>query len=567
MAERMKTLDAAAAFWDTPSLQTQTPSGPTAVFANFIQGSYFDILGARPLSGRLITGEDDTAPGQNPVVVISEAFWRNRLAASPAVIGSTLTLNTRPFTVVGVVDARFRDVPFENGEQPSGGHPTDVWVPASMVEVGFNAAAATARNVRLGNGVGRLSPATNQRIGFWADPLAHHLFKPIRRPLAVVLTASIVLLMIGALNVGGLLLVRQQERRRELVVRRALGASQARLIGISAVESAMLVAASLVVAAPVAAGILGVVRRTAPLAFPRLQSAGFDLTTALALGALSLVAALLVAIVAMSVVWRLGADAKPSTTRSVTTDRGAIRMQQSLVIGEVALSAALLVCGSLVVASLARLNGSDPGFKPDRLVAMELSLRSDRDRDDAAVTAFSRAVIEQASAVPGAESVALWGPGRPGRVTWIAYPLLEIDVANPNPDRVMVSRHNISPGALATVGTPIIRGREFLATDAATRPYVVVISETMAKKFWPDKDPIGERFTMVTSFTPRPWFQVIGVAKDASHRGLINSLAIPELDFYQLLDQRVERAQTLVVRSTRSPYIENYGIGEVKRTV
>lgn len=575
VAERASSLDAVAAFWDTPALQTNTPSGPAAVFANFVQGSYFDILGARPSRGRLIDANDNLAPGQHPVAVISDAFWRARLNASESVVGSTLPLNGRPFTIIGVVAPDFRDVPFENGEQPSGGHPTDIWLPGSMLELGFNGPAAVSRSARLGNAVGRLKPAvsveqareelksiaetlgrefpaTNQRIGFWADPLAHHLYKPIRRPLGVVLSASIVLLMIGALNVGGLLLVRQQERRRELVVRRALGASVARLLGVSALESALLVGAALVIAGPIAAGILGVIRRTAPIAFPRLQSATFDLTAAGALAVLGAVATILVALVSMTVVWRLGADAKPSTTRSVTADRASVRLQRLMVIGEVALSAALLVCSSLVVASLVRLNVADAGFDSERLIAMELSLRSDRYRDDAAVTAFSQTVMEQASSVPGAESVALWGPGRPGRDTWITFPVPEKDAPNPDPDRVMVWRHNITPGALKAVGIPLIRGREFLATDAATRPYVAVISETMAKRFWGEKNPIGERFTVASTNPARPWFQVIGVARDASHRGRLNSLTIPQLDVYQLLDQRVERALTLVVRSAGS---------------
>jgi ABC-type antimicrobial peptide transport system permease subunit len=434
VAERAKTLDGVAAFWDTPALQTRTPSGPTAVFANFVQGRYFEILGARPVRGRLIGPGDDTAPGQNPVVVISEQFWRDRLGANDATVGSTLTLNGRPFTVIGVMAAGFRDVPFENGEQPSGGHPLDVWLPGSMLEVGYNAAAASARNARLGNAIGRLKPgatveqareelgalaqslgrefpSTNQRIGFWADPLVQHLYKPIRRTLGVVLTASIALLLIGALNVGGLLLVRQQERRRELVVRRALGASRAELIGSSAAESAMLVLLAALPAIPLAAGILAAVRRTAP------------------------------------------------------------------------------------------------------------------------------------------------------------FPVPEKDAGRPDPDRIMVWRHNITPGALAAVGIPLVRGREFLATDAATRPFVVVISETMARRFWGDADPIGQRFTIVTAVTPRPWFTVIGVAKDASHRGRLNMLSIPQLDIYQLLDQRAERALTLVVRSAGSPDSVIPGIRDVMRRI
>lgn len=570
IASRVSSLEGVAAFWDTNSLQSMTPSGPVGLRANFVQGGYLSLLGAQPLLGRLLSADDDRAPGQHPVVVVSEAFWRNRLDATASVVGSALTLNNRPFTVVGVVSAAFRDVPFEGAGDGSTGLPTDVWVPSMMIETGFSAAAATGRGVRLGNAIGRLAPGstvqqvrdqlasvaaqldtefpeTNRRIAFWADPLDEWIFRRVRQSLEVVVAASLALLLVGALNVGGLLLVRQQARAREMSVRRALGATRAQLIGVVAIESVWLAVISGLLAAPVAAGVLGLVRHTAPLEFPRLQLATFDLRLACVLVALALGAALAISIMAMPTVLR-ASETKPGATRSMTADRRTVQVQRGVVVAEIALAAMMLVCGSLVLMSVVRLDASAVGFDTDRLATIRLSLRSDRYREDAAVTRFAQRVMEEARAIPATSAVTLWGPGRPGRSTWIMYPVLEQNAGTPDPDRIMVWRHNVSPGALAVVGVPVIQGREFRATDVEARPYVVVVSESMARKFWPGKNPIGQRFTSTAPAATRPWFEVIGVAADAAHRGRLATLDTPNFDFYQLLDQRVDRSLTLVMR-------------------
>jgi putative ABC transport system permease protein len=126
----------------------------------------------------------------------------------------------------------------------------------------------------------------------------------------------------------------------------------------------------------------------------------------------------------------------------------------------------------------------------------------------------------------------------------------------------MVWRHNISAGALAQAGIPILRGREFAATDRAASPFVAVVSRSMAEKFWPGQDPIGQRFTYITPITPRPWFQVIGVAADAANRQRTYSLRLPEYDYYQFFDQRPERTLTLVTRSSGAPESTTAGLRE-----
>jgi putative ABC transport system permease protein len=236
-------------------------------------------------------------------------------------------------------------------------------------------------------------------------------------------------------------------------------------------------------------------------------------------------------------------------TRAVTADRLTARLQRALVVGEVALAVVLLAGSVLVVRSLSVFERTPLGFAPDRLTNTRLELRGARYVENAAVSAFGRTLLEQVRTLPGVEQAFLWGPGRPGHVTWVSFVLPERAANEPDPDRVMVTRHNISAGALAAAGIPVLRGREFLATDTSSDLNVAVVSQSMAEKFWPGQDPIGQRFTFITPVTPRPWFQVVGVAADAAHRRRTYSLTLPAYDYYQFFDQRPERTVTLVTRS------------------
>lgn len=572
LVERMPALEGAAGYSDTLNVQSTTPGGPIGVRVNIVQGPYFSLLGARAERGRLLGAEDDLAPGQHPFAVVSDRFWRERLNGAADVLGATLPLNGRPFTIVGVMTPHFRDVPFEMGGDEGLGFDTDVWISSMMSATGLSPTAPTVRNTRISFAIGKLRagvtlaearaqvdaagialddayPDTNRRIRFDVQDLASWMFRTIQRPLWFIFGASMTLLLVGALNVGGLLLVRQQERSRELVIRRALGASSGQLFALVAAESMLIATAAAGVGAFVTVALLAAVRRTSPVIFPRLQAATFDAGAAVLLTGLALGAAGAIAAVAAIVIRRQTAAIKPAATRALTADRRVLRVQHAIVVAEVALAAVLLVCGTLVVASLVNATTRPVGFDANDVVAARFSLRDARYADDEAVWRFARDVVDGTRGIPGVEGVAVWGPGRPGRSTWIAYPVPERDAGQPDPDRVMVWRHNISPGALALVGVELVKGREFLSTDASSRPFVAVVSESMAQRFWPDADPIGQRFTIVTTATPRPWFTVVGVARDAAQRGRLYSLSLPNYDFYQLIEQRAERSLHLLART------------------
>ena len=567
---RSRTVARLAGQADSRPLEVAAESGPRSAHVNFVNTSYFEILGARAARGRLLGADDDRAPGAHPVAVVSDAFWRAHLGAREAVVGSTLRIADLPYTIVGVMQASFRDVPFEAGEPP-----TDIWLSSMMSLPAYGPTFLTSRASRVVWGVGRLAggatldqakaelqaiagdlerefPDTNRRVGFHVERLDLWLFRDARTPFFVVFTGAFVLLAVAALNVTGLLVMRMAERSRDLVVRRSLGATTVQLVRPAVSEGFVIAGLAAIAGAGVGVGLLAAVRSSAPYVFPRLQALSFDARAALVLAVLAAMAVAAMAAASLLLVrWR--GHRWAGTSRSVVADRLTVRLQRALVAGEVAFAVVLLTASVLVVRGLDALQRAPIGFNADRLMTTTVELRGERYREDLRVAAFGQSLLEQARAVPGVEQAFLWGPGRPGRDTWISYPLTEATVAQPDPDRVMVWRHNISAGALGQAGIPILRGREFVATDRAASPFVAVVSRSMAERFWPGQDPIGQRFTYITAATPRPWFQVIGMAADAAHRRRTYSLLLPDYDYYQFYDQRPERTLTLVTRSTGAP--------------
>ncbi|HET9368733.1 MAG TPA: ABC transporter permease [Vicinamibacterales bacterium] len=563
---RARTIASIAGYADSRPIEVAADSGPRAARVNFVNTAYFDILGARAAAGRLLDGNDERAPGAHQVAVVSDAFWRAHLGGRADVLGSTMRIGDLPYTVVGVMTPSFRDLSFEID-----GQATDIWLSSMMSLPAYGPTFLNSRASRVSWAVARLAdgvtleqaraelssiaadlerqfPDTNRRIGLHAERLDLWLFRDARTPFFVVFTGAFVLLAVAALNVTGLLVVRMAERSRDLVVRRSLGATTSQLVRPALAEGVVIAGLAAIVGSGVAAGLLAAVRTSAPYVFPRLQTLSLDARALIVLVALSSVAVAAMAAASLLLVrWR--GHSWASAARSVVADRLTVRLQRVLVAGEVGFAVVLLAASVLVVRGLGALESAPLGFNPDRLTTTRMELRADRYRDDARVIAFGQALLAEARAVPGVEQAFLWGPGRPGRDTWISYPLTEVAVTQPDPDRVMVWRHNISAGALAQAGIPLVRGREFTAADRSASPFVAIVSQSMAQRFWPGEDAIGKRFTFVTPVTPRPWFQIVGIAADAANRQRIYSGRLPEYDYYQFFDQRPERTLTLITRS------------------
>jgi putative ABC transport system permease protein len=557
IAERNRTLAGIAAYNTGRALQMRGSGAgePERVRANLIAPAYLTLLGAQVTRGRLFGPEDDTSPNGHPVVIVTHEFWERRLNADPAAVGRTLTLSDVTLTVVGVLHPAFRDVSAEEGYAFG----SDVFIPVMMspsfggetylrdrnarnywalarVRDDVTVEQASADIAAIGQTLQREHSSTNRGFTFWGDRLDVHLSRDMRGPIVLLLAGSGFVLLIGCVNVANLLLVRLSTRERELAVRRAVGARGVHLLS-------MLFAESLVLA--VAGGVLGLfIASAGSSAFrllvpgeltPRLDAASLDWSAIVFAGLLTIALALALCLLAVL---------RPSSGRTGGTRR-------FLLVSEVAVAVVLVIAAGLMLDSLTRLRATDLGFRSERLLTLEMDLRSSRYAGNDVVIQFGRDLVRELGAAPGVEGALTWGPARPGRNTWVTFPGREDTPVTA--ERMMTWRHTVSPGALRAIGIPLLRGREFAEHDTMNAPRVAVVSETLARTLWPGEEAVGKRLRWRADIADSPLLTVVGVAADAKHRGRINDLLFPARDVYVPHAQRAERMVVAVVRASQDP--------------
>jgi putative ABC transport system permease protein len=572
IAERNHTLDGIAAYNTGRTLQMRGGSGePEPVRANIVSPGYLRLLGATLERGRLFGPEDDKAPNAHPVVIVTYDFWQRRLARDPSVVGRTVVLGDVPLTVVGVLAPSFRDVSAEQGYAFA----SDVFIPVMMSPTFGGTAYLRDRNARnywalarvregetldqartdiaaIGNQLAIEHHATNHGFTFWAERLDTYLARDIRGPIVLLLAGSIFVLLIGCANVANLLLARLSARRRELSVRQAVGARRGHIVSLLFAESLAIAvgggAIGLLVALVGEQGFRLLVpgELTPRLDAARLDSAGLLVAVILTLG--------------VALLLGLASAIRASDVRDLTglgdgsrgaTDASGSRMRRVLLLGEVATAVVLVIASALMLGSLAQLRKTDVGFRSERLITVEMDLRSARYADNSSVARFDAALLRELRATAGVEAALLWGPARPGRNTWVTFPGREDSPRGA--DRLMTWRHTVSPGALRDLGIPLVRGREFTDHDTATAPAVAIVSSTLANTLWPGEDAVGKRMRWRTDLTDSPMLTVIGVAADAKHRGRLNHLLYPARDVYVPYSQRADRLVVAVVRAAGDP--------------
>lgn len=543
----------------------QPGAEPERVIANLVGPDYLDLLGARAALGRLIDARDHRAPDAHPIVVVSHRFWADRLGADPAAIGRVLRFSDVQLTLVGVLEPDFRDVRPEDVTADS-----DVFIPVMMVPSfggadlltsrpgrnfwafarvadGVPVDAAVAEVAAIGDALQREHTA-NRGFTFWAQPVDSYLARDVRAPLLLLLAGSAFVLLLAIANVAHLFLARVSSRVTELSVRRALGAGGAHVVSLVMAEALLLslagAAAGLVIARVGHAAFSSVV--PAELA-PRLDAATLGASTLLMAAALAAGVGILLGLICGALALRASRASLRHDTRGGIGAGGAFT-RRLLVVCEVAVALVLLSQAHLMIASLGKLRSDDLGFSADRLLTMQMDLRGQKYSDSAVVTTFGEELTRELAALPGAESAFLWGPARPGRNTWVTFPGRE-DTPE-GAERLMTWRHTVTPGVLAKIGTPLLRGRDIAASDTSATTPVVVVSETLAGILWPGEDPLGKRMKWRTDLPDSPLLTVIGVAADAKHRGRLASLEHADRDVYVPHAQRADRQIVALVRAT-----------------
>ena len=533
---------------------TLTGSGqPESVATAYVSADFFSVLGVRPLAGRLFASGDDEAGHR--VAVLSEELWKTRFGSNPGAVGSDFVANGEKYTVIGVL--------------PAGrGFPEDsrLWVPLTFtaeeravrgihdflvlarLKPGASVAGARAQMDAISARLAAQYPADNKGWGATVIPLHEDLVGDVRPALLVLLGAVGFVLLIACANVANLVLARTLGRRKELAVRAALGASRGRIVRQLFAETTLL--ALLGGAAGLAIAGLGVRLIVAVLGgeMPRVGEIHVGGAVLAFTFAISLLTGALAGILPA---WRL-TQANPNEALKqggrADADAGSPALRHSLVVAEVALALVLMFGAGLLVRSLGRLRGVDPGFNPKNVLEAQIGLPDPKYAAPEARRAFYDRVLERVRALPGVTSAAAMN----------TLPLTDGGSTQPialegSPARMSeqpeVAVRVFTPGTLKTLGIALKRGRDFTAADTDKSPPAILVSEAMAMKFWPGEDAVGKRLTL--TFHPGIVREVVGVVADVKLRGLAKTAPIAAL--YLPYVQMPQYSMALVVRTAQDP--------------
>ncbi|HEV2915216.1 MAG TPA: ABC transporter permease [Pyrinomonadaceae bacterium] len=509
---------------------------PERISGAFVSADLFPVLGVGPFVGRTFNVEEDQ-PGSDQVVVLSHKLWQRRFNADPGVVGKSIGINGKSLTVIGVMPAGFQ---FPDSE-------IEIWKPLALDAEDWS---ENSRGSHYLNVIARLKPGVTQaqaqtevqniaeRIrqqhsenydnGFGAKIVSRHeqVVGQIRPVLLILLGAVGFVLLIACANVANLLFARAATREREMAIRTALGAGRGRIIRQLLTESLLLAVAGGALGLLLALWGVDLLVALAPNDIPRLGEVGLDLRV---LGFTVMVSLVTGVLFGLAPALRLS---KPDLQESLKDGaRGAgegfrrQRMRNLLVVSEVALSLVLLIGAGLMIRSFIQVQKISPGFNPERVLTMRLSLPQSKYAEPQQQRAFFRQLVGRVEALPGVESVGavnflplsktgnMWSFAIEGRG----------NAVGPN-----LNFRMISPDYFRTIGIPLKRGRQLTEQDREGAPPVAVINETMARTFFPGEDPIGKRLKLASESSPFPWLSIVGVVGDVRHYGL-DEEAKPEL--------------------------------------
>ena len=548
------------AAFDTASL-TLTGSGePERVEGEIVSASYFPLLGAQAAVGRTFLASEDVTPDTHPVVVLSHTFWQRRFNGDASVIGSTINFNERAFTVVGIMPENFRGV---SGQ-------AEAWIPMMMLSVVRSTQFLQQRGTRWHAALARLKPGvsveqaqaemdtimrrleqeyqdTNRDRGALVIPAQEEYFSDIRPTLLVLLGAVGFVLLIACANVANLLLARAASRQKEIAIRTALGAGRWRLVRQLLTESVLLALLGGAVGLLFAVWGVDFLAAMNPVELPTFVRIRVD---AWALGFTLLISLLVGVVFGLAPALQASRPDLNETLkeggRSSSGGAGRQRLRGALVVAEVALALVLLVGAGLMLKSFQRLQTFDPGFRADNLLTMWVSLPTQRYNNQARAI-FSQQLLERLAALPGAQSAAL-ASDFPLSGSSSATNIILEGAADERAggESVRIYRHSVSPGFFNTLGISLLRGRDFNAQDTQGAQPVAIISEAMARRYWPEGDAMGQRFR--TGGDNDPWVSIVGIVGNAKHRRLINERNT-DPDIYYAFAQAPTRDIGIVIRS------------------
>jgi predicted permease len=519
---------------------------PERIEGEIVAGDYFSVLGVELILGRGLTSADDGANAPL-AAVIGEQLWNRAYGRAPDTIGRSLRLGTQVFTIVGIAPAAFK------GRTDR----SEVWVSmiasaspqgrAARGSRGFPALARLAPGVTIEQAqadvttvaqqLAQAYPETNEKRGVEVSPLANEVFGQIRPAISLLFGAVAFVLVIACASVASLLLARTESRRREFSLRRAIGADERRLVRLMLAESAWVVALGGSAGCLLAMWAGDALLALSPVQLPSFATPGIDLRTLAFVGGLSV---LITVVIGLS-------PLRSMRTRSLALDlregaieaRGGVsgRALQVIVAGQIAVTVTLLVGAALFGRSFAALAKFDPGFEPAGVLALRAQLpvvagaqaAPPAEGQGVDAGAASLALLEDLRGLPGVTHAALASAiplGGQGAIFYAAEGMGEVDATN----RPRAYLHRVSPGYVETIGLRLQEGRVFGSTDLGANATGVMVTRSMAERFWPGQSAIGRRIKAGDLTSENPWWTIVGVLNDANLRGIpVNPTRDPDI--------------------------------------
>jgi predicted permease len=515
---------------------------PDLVSAELVSGNSFSALGVQPILGRILTPADDTGPGAGPVAVISEAYWATHFARSSSALGNTISLNGIPITIIGVTPANFTGLQIDTT--------TQVFVPLTMQPLLLprpqNGSVSLLNNpqswwllvmARLRPDVSEaraqaeldavLRPAATAGMPDGKTPTQFHLqFQPgdrgldylkdtFAKPSYMLLSLAGLVLLLACVNLANLLLARAAAREREVSTRIALGAGRARIMRQMLTESLLL--SSLGGAAGLLVGYFS--RNLIPHLLakswnPDTMQLDFDGRVVAFTVGVSLATGILFGFVPAWQATRINVNSGLKDATHATSSRQKMDLSKSLVIFQIALSSILLIGAGLFVRTLVNLSHTPLGFQPDNILLFRLDPPRTRYTGPQS-TALYRQLEEKLAAIPGVRSVslstiAIIGDGYSGSTFHVSgRPIVK--------GEGRIQMNVVGTGFFPTLGIPIMHGRGFDTHDTSAAPMVAVVNQTLAQKYFPNQDPLGQTFESEDADGP---IQIIGIAADTRYANL-----------------------------------------------
>jgi putative ABC transport system permease protein len=526
---------------------------PEHLFGRKVSASYFRVVGVPPALGRDFTDDDDR-PGAGPTVIISDSLWKRKFGKDRGVVGRSITLDDRLYTIVGVA-------PPSLAIQKS-----DFWIPISLfprptfldrkwrdyivvarLAPGVTEAQARAEMKTIAARLAVQYPDADRWFSAGLVGMVNYWTAAEKKPLLLLFGSSIVVLLLACVNVATVFLAGMAERRAELIVRLALGASRIVLLRQQLVQTMLLALAASLLGLAIARAGIAVVLATSADSVARLDETNIAGGVLWFVGLLAFAATVLLGVLPAAYALKLKIS---STIREASVgaslSRSGVFGQRVLIVLQISLATSLSLASGLLIKSLYRATKVELGFDPQKIISFRIGLPEARYKEPETIVRYFERLTVGIKEVPGVHAVsAVSALPLSGRFSYILFHTEDgrTDVLGKKP---FVDNINVAPGYFATLQVPLLQGRDFMDKDRLDAPAVAIVDDVLARQVWPGESALGKRIRLAVEGDAKPpWLEVVGVVKQVKQYG--PEQEIPRMQVYIPLFQNPWRYMTLAI--------------------